>query len=125
MRKQAGFTLTELIVVMIIVGVLAAIAIPSYRQAVIKGNRRAAQSVMLDIANRERQYFIANREFGDESALNYTLPSDVADNYTFTVTPAAGPPPTFTVNFTAIGAQVSDGNLSLTSDGDKGPAGKW
>jgi len=125
MKKQAGVTLIELVIVMIIVGVLAAIAVPSYRQYVIKGNRRAAQAVMMDIANRERQYFIGNREFASQADLGYSLPPEVSNNYTYTVTPVAGTPPTFTITFTAIGSQVSDGNLSLTSEGDKTPPEKW
>src|SRR5262245_53457598 len=125
MKKQAGVTLIELVIVVIIVGVLAAIAIPSYRQYVIKGNRRAAQALMMDIANRERQYFIGNREFASKADLAYALPAEVSNNYTYDITPVAGTPPTFTITFTAIGGQVSDGNLTLTSEGDKGPAGKW
>jgi len=125
MKRQAGFTLIELVIVMIIVGILAAIAIPSYRQYVIKGNRRAAQAVMMDIANRERQYFIGNREFASQADLAYSLPTEVSDNYTYTVTPDAGPPPTFSITFTAIGGQTGDGDLTLTSDGEKTPPDKW
>ena len=125
MKRQSGFTLVELMIVTVIVAILASIAIPSYRQAVIKTNRRAAQAVMMDIANRERQYFIANREFADHTALNYSLPADVTGKYTFTITPDAGPPPAFTIDFVAVGSQTSDGDLSLTSDGEKAPAEKW
>ena len=126
MKRQSGFTLVELMIVVIVVAVLAAIAIPSYRDSVRKGNRRAAQAVMMDIANRERQYFLANREYADHTSLNYSLPEDVAGKYTFTITPDAGPPPSFQIDFTAVGAQADDGNLSLTSDGEKGPdPEKW
>jgi type IV pilus assembly protein PilE len=81
---------------------------------------------MMDIANRERQYFTANREFADEATLNYALPADVSGKYTFTIDTDAGPPPSFTIDFTAVGAQAADGDLSLTSDGVKGPnPEKW
>ena len=93
MKRQSGFTLLELMIVLVIVGILASIAIPSYRDSIRKGNRRAAQAVLMDIANRERQYFMANRTFADEGALNYTLPAEVAGKYTFTITPDDGPPP--------------------------------
>ena len=125
MKKQRGVTLIELIVVMVIVGILAAIAIPSYRQYIIKSNRRAAQSVMMDIGSRERQYFVANRVYATKAQLAYALSPDVSDNYTYDITLDAGPPPGFTINFTAAGGQTDDGDLSLTSDGTKGPAGKW
>ena len=125
MKRQAGFTLVELMIVLVIAAILISIAVPSYRQYVIKGNRRAAQAVMMDIANRERQYFIGNRAFASQADLGYSLPTEVSNNYTYTVTPGAGPPPEFTITFTAIGSQAGDGNLGLTSAGDKTPPEKW
>jgi len=125
MKKQRGFTLIELLIVVVVVAVLASIAIPGYRDAVRKGNRRAAQAVMMDIANRERQYFVANRAFADATALAYSLPTEVSGKYTYTITVAAGPPPGFTINFTATGPQAVDGDLSLTAAGVKSPSGKW
>ena len=124
MKRQSGFTLLELMIVLAIVGILASIAIPSYRDSIRKSNRRAAQAVLMDIANRERQYFMANRAFADEAELSYALPAEVTGKYTFTVDTRLMPatPPTFTINFTAVGGQAADGDLSLNSEGVKGPA---
>jgi type IV pilus assembly protein PilE len=126
MTKSKGFTLIELMIVLVVVAILAAVAYPSYRESVKKGNRRAAQAEMMEIVNRQHQYFIANRVYADEVALNYTLPQDVGDDYDFTITPDnVGPPPGFIVNFTAKGAQLSDGPLSINSLGEKTPPEKW
>jgi len=127
MKRQSGFTLLELMIVLVVVGILASIAIPSYRDSIRKSNRRAAQAVLMDIANRERQYFIANRAFATEAELAYALPAEVAGKYTFTVTPDnAATPPNFVIDFTAVGSQAADGDLSLNSEGEKGPTPeKW
>jgi len=81
---------------------------------------------MAAIATRELQYFATERVFADESELPYTLPPEVAEYYTYTITPSlSGSVPSFTINFTAIGSQARDGNLSLNSEGVKTPADKW
>ena len=124
-RNTAGFTLIELMVTVAIIGILAAIALPSYRQYVLRGNRAAAQAQMMDIANREEQYLLANRVYADKATLGYSLPSGVSANYDYDVAPGAGTVPSYTITFTAKGSQLSDGYLTLTGAGVKSPANKW
>lgn len=129
MKKLKGFTLVELIIAVLIVAILASIAIPSYRQYVIRGHRTAAQAVMMEIATRQQQYFVANRVYAegdeDDNDLGFSLPPEVAENYDFDIDLVAGPPPGFAITFDAKDSQASDGDLTLTSEGEKGPAGKW
>lgn len=125
MKTQKGITLIELVIVILIIGVLASIAIPSYREYIIRGHRRAAQAAMMEIATQQRQYFVANRSFASAAELGFALPPEVDKNYDFTITVGTGPVPSFTINFTAVGGQAGDGNLSLTSEGVKSPAEKW
>ena len=124
-RRVRGFSLLELMTVLVIVGVLAAIAWPSYQNYVIRGNRSAAQSFMMTVASRQEQYLLSNRSYaGSTAALSLTPPPETNGRYTFNVTNPGGAT-TYLVTATAIGNQVSDGNLTLSSDGTKTPADKW
>jgi type IV pilus assembly protein PilE len=125
--RQHGFTLIELMITVVIIGILASIAMPAYTEYVKRGHRAAAQSEMMDIANRQQQFFLANRGYASStSALNYTLPTAVGTRYTAGIdADNTATPPTFAITFTAIGAQVSDGVLTLNSQGDKTPPEKW
>lgn len=127
MKATRGFTLIELMIVVAIVAILASVALPSYRQYIIRGNRAAAQSEMMDIANREQQYILANRVYATAAELGYTLPADIAKHYGSAITPdnTVGAPPSFIITFTPTGSQASDGVITLNSAGVKTPASKW
>ncbi|MFV0676359.1 type IV pilin protein [Variovorax sp. tm] len=127
-RRSSGFTLIEVMVTVAIVAILAAIALPSYQQYVIRSKRSAAQAQMMDIANRQQQFLIANRGYADKAALTasgYSLPPEVSANYSYDVTLSTSGVPGYTLTFTPTGSQSGDGDLGLTSEGVKTPAGKW
>lgn len=126
MKKPAGFSLIELLIVVVIIGVLAAIAFPSYQSYMMKGKRSSAQAHLMDIAQRQQQYLLDARSYApDLATLNLTTPSNVSTYYTITFTVAAGTPPSFTITATPIGTQVTDGTLTINSAGVKTPADKW
>jgi len=133
MKKTTGFTLIELMIVVAIIGILAAVTYPSYQNYVTKARRSDAQQLMLDIVNREEQHLLDIRNYTTNpntlavSKDDWTCDTDSCDNkfYAVTIAIAAGPPPTFTVTAVPQGSQTSDGTMTLTSTGVKSPADKW
>lgn len=127
-RKQSGFTFIELMIVVAVLTIIAAIAIPSYRSHVVKSNRAAAEAFILSVANKQEQYMLDARSYASSlSALNMTAPSDVSKNYTVSITNVASAPPTYTIVATPSGAQAAAdaicGSVSVDQDGTKAITG--
>lgn len=134
MRAARGFTLTELMITVAVIAILVAIGYPSYQSQLRKGSRSAAQSAMLQIADRQAQYLLDARNYAVGPTaladLSVTLHSDVATRYAITVRNSANgdvptTPPTYTITATPIvnSGQEPDGVLTLTHTGAKTRAG--
>jgi type IV pilus assembly protein PilE len=128
-RKSSGFTLIELMVAVLIVGILAAIAIPSYQSYLLKGNRTVAQVHLMNIAQQQQHYLLDSRSYAPSlAALSMTTPTNVSTHYTiedpFTVGTA---PNSFSVTATPIGSQANDqcGTLAIDNVGNKTPVNCW
>lgn len=85
-RQARGFTLIEMVIVTVIVGTLAAIAVTQYSGAIEQGRSAEARSVMSDIVAAERAYYVENNAYTTTitSLHNYdSVPA--SDNFTFSV----------------------------------------
>jgi len=131
-RASAGFTLIELMITVAIIGILAAVAYPSYTSYIRKGKRATAQSALMDLASKEQTYLLDRRAYSTvQGDISFTMPAEIQGAYTFSIscTPVdcTG---SFTATATPIGGQAVSGEQSLTVNaaGAKTPAntpGYW
>ncbi|MCE5182170.1 MAG: prepilin-type N-terminal cleavage/methylation domain-containing protein [Betaproteobacteria bacterium] len=109
MKTQNGFTLIELMIVVAIIGILAAIAVPSYKDYVIRGKVSEAPAQLATLRVKLEQYFQDNRTYVGACAAGTVAPLPTggdAQYFTYTCTLAAS---TFTATATGIAAQGTGG----------------
>jgi len=62
-RRQGGFTLIELMITVAVVSVLAAVALPAYKEQIARGKRTDAETALLDAAQYMQRYYAANNSY--------------------------------------------------------------
>jgi type IV pilus assembly protein PilE len=113
MQTQRGVTLIELVVVMIIVGILAAVAIPSYRNYVLRSQRSDAKDALLALATAQEKHYLQCNNYAADIA---AAPNCAAGRLQGAVTSKNGwydldiPTPVSTTAFTATATAVAGGN---------------
>lgn len=129
MKTIAGFTLMELMITVAIVGIIAAIAYPSYTTHVDRTRRADGQAALLNLAARMEHFYTENNTYvgantpadvganpnSADGFYQLTISNQTATGFTVTATPVAG------------GPQAGDacGALTLTNTNIKGPANCW
>jgi len=124
-RKQRGFTLVELMIVVAIVGILAMVAFPAYQGQVKKGNRAEGKSAVLKTAQALERYFTVNNTY----VTNFTtlgMPTFSGDDtggskYDLQIAAGgAGITTSFTVKAVPRFVDTECGTLTYTQAGQKG-----
>ena len=130
MKQDAkGFSLIELMIIVAIIGVLTAIAFPSYNNYIMQSRRSDAVAMLLQVMQQQERYFTERLSYTtDLTQLGYTLPvrSD-GENYEITASTCATGAISQCVllTATALGGQAADGNLTINSRGARTPVGFW
>jgi type IV pilus assembly protein PilE len=131
--RLKGFTLIEVMVVVAILGILAAIALPSYTEYVLRANRSDAKAVLMETSQFLERYYTTNNTYVGAAVLTAVSPkgatgTGVKYDISFSVTPAAGAD-VYTLQAAPANSQTDDscGNLTLSSTGAQTPttAGCW
>jgi type IV pilus assembly protein PilE len=133
--KTSGFSLIELMVVVVVITILLAIAIPMYQTYIQQSRRTAAKTGLMDVASREEKYFSTNNTYTQNLTLlgytgtgtSITVPNNTptTDYYTITVAPSGSSSSDFTATAAPINSQASDAcaTYTLTDLGVQGNSG--
>ncbi|RZQ56324.1 type IV pilin [Pseudidiomarina tainanensis] len=122
-KKLSGMTLIELMIVVAIIGIIAAIAYPNFTDYVKQSRRADAMGELLKLQMAQEEYRLRNTSYATIADLGFTSSSEF---YTFSTSDIAAE--TYTLTATAKGAQVSDTEcvtMSINQNDQKTPAACW
>jgi prepilin-type N-terminal cleavage/methylation domain-containing protein len=121
MSDQKGFSLIEIIAVLVVIGILAAIALPNYNTTVQQGAGNAAQNNLVTIYNAQKSYYFNNNVYcvsshgicNSSASINTTLSLNITDsNFTYTCT--TDPLNPFVPGFVCYATNNANPNFLLT-----------
>lgn len=87
-KYMQGITLMELMIVVVIIGILTAIAFPNYREFVARAKRSEAKAELLRIAANQEKFYLQNQRFGTLLELGYSSATITSDSGSYTISVA-------------------------------------
>jgi type IV pilus assembly protein PilE len=116
LRRMAGVTLLELMAVVVVIGILGMIALPSYRQYVMRAQRTDAKTALLQLQTNQERFYLANRRYGTVAELvaaNLLNAGGLSERGSYQLAIASA---NFADTYTATAAPVAGGNPDMTQD---------
>lgn len=115
--KTRGVTLIELMVVILVLGILAAFALPGYRQYLLRTHRAEAKSALLNLAAAQEKFYLQNNTYADDDALTDAPPaglglSDTTENGYYSIEITAADADGFSATATAEDGQADDAHCA-------------
>lgn len=119
-----GFTLIELMIVVVVIAILAAIAIPNYRNYVLRAHRTDGKDLLMRLAQAQERYYTANNAYAGTAAVLGQASTSENGYYVARIATAATAQ-TYTLTAVPQGGQAVDvcANLTLDNTGVKGYSG--
>lgn len=123
---QTGFTLIEVMIVVVVIGILAAIAYPNYTDYVQRANRSEGQALLADVSARQERYFAQNNAYitssSDLDKLGLSGTSSETGKYTLSVA-SVNNDGGYTLTAAQTFGDTKCGDLSLNALGQKDRSG--
>ncbi len=117
-KYMQGVTLLELMIVVVIIGILAAVAYPNYREFAARAKRTEARAMLLDIAIAQERFYLNNNRFADMGELGYPNDPMITDSDSYSVTVTANDASDFSATATyRLGGEEGDKCSSFTING--------
>jgi type IV pilus assembly protein PilE len=121
-------TLIELLIVLAVIGILSAIAVPAYTEHTLKGRRAAAKAMLYEVLQHSERFYSENNTFTNDMAdLGYGAGVILSENGSHAITLAAGPSgdltTSVTISATPVAADAKCDVLSLSSNNAKAASG--
>lgn len=120
--RHRGFTLIELMITVAIVAILASIALPSYREYVVRTRRADVQRLLLQYAQNFERYYTTNGKYVS-SGTTCGITTANTDYYTITATCSSATTFMLTASPVSSSTQSGDGDQTLSNTGAR--TGKW
>ncbi len=137
--RQAGVTLLELMIVVVVIAIIASAAYPLYTQYVVRAKRAAGTTMLLQVADRQQQYFMDNKQYATSlESLGFTANPFMMDDQG-AVVPGGDPDRIYNISLSDTSAtsytataepqeqqaekDTECASLTLTHNGEKGQSG--
>jgi type IV pilus assembly protein PilE len=107
--RYKGFTVIELMIVVVIMAILAAIAVPGYRDYILRGKLVDAHNALSEFRVRQEQFYQDNRRYDGAGLGGCGVTAPTSKYFTFTCVPAAAPAQTYVATATGVAGEGMSG----------------